>query len=213
MRIAELSRESRVPVPTIKYYLREGLLPPGERTSPNQAQYDARHLRRLKLIRALIDVGGVPVAGVRELLEAIDAKGENIHEAMGTATHATIPEPGGELTDDQRRGLERVDELIAERGWDADSKRSRMIVANALATLYQLDEEELATLLPLYAEGIGRIAEAEVRLVAARPAIEDAVEGAIIGTVVGEQILAGLRHLAQEHYSNALRASRDRPKG
>ena len=53
MRIAELSRDSGVPVPTIKYYVREGLLPPGELTSPNQAQYDASHLRRLRLIRAL----------------------------------------------------------------------------------------------------------------------------------------------------------------
>ena len=37
MRIAELSQTTGVPVPTIKYYLREGLLPAGELTSPNQA--------------------------------------------------------------------------------------------------------------------------------------------------------------------------------
>ena len=35
MRIAELSQTTGVPVPTIKYYLREGLLPSGELTSPN----------------------------------------------------------------------------------------------------------------------------------------------------------------------------------
>lgn len=29
MRIGELSRRTGVPVPTIKYYVREGLLPPG----------------------------------------------------------------------------------------------------------------------------------------------------------------------------------------
>ncbi|GLZ76063.1 MerR family transcriptional regulator [Actinorhabdospora filicis] len=213
MRIAELSRESRVPVPTIKYYLREGLLHPGERTSPNQAQYDARHLRRLKLIRALIDVGGVPVAGVRELLDAIDAKGQNIHEAMGTATHATFGEPDAEMSEEQRRGMERVEELIAERGWLGDSRRARMLVANSLATLYQLGEDELTTLLPLYAETIERIAEAEVRLVTGRPTIEDAVEGAVIGTVVGEQILAGLRHLAHEHFSTVIGVVDTGPKG
>ena len=47
MRIAELSRRSGVSVPTIKYYLREGLLAAGERTGPNQARYDEAHLRRL----------------------------------------------------------------------------------------------------------------------------------------------------------------------
>jgi len=34
MRISQLSAESGVPIPTIKYYLREGLLPGGEATSP-----------------------------------------------------------------------------------------------------------------------------------------------------------------------------------
>jgi DNA-binding transcriptional MerR regulator len=37
MRIGELSKVTGVPVPTIKYYLREGLLPAGELSSPNQA--------------------------------------------------------------------------------------------------------------------------------------------------------------------------------
>jgi DNA-binding transcriptional MerR regulator len=37
MWIAELSRQTEVPVATIKYYLREGLLPAGELSSPNQA--------------------------------------------------------------------------------------------------------------------------------------------------------------------------------
>ena len=37
MRVAELSRRTDVSVASIKYYLREGLLPAGERTGPNQA--------------------------------------------------------------------------------------------------------------------------------------------------------------------------------
>ena len=61
MRVAELSRRSGVSVASIKYYLREGLLPPGELTSPNQAHYDEEHLRRLRLVRALLDVGGLTV--------------------------------------------------------------------------------------------------------------------------------------------------------
>ena len=40
MRISELSTRSGVPVPTIKYYLREGLVPEGARSSPTQAEYD-----------------------------------------------------------------------------------------------------------------------------------------------------------------------------
>ena len=42
MRISELSARTGVPVATIKYYLREGLLPEGERTAPTQATYADR---------------------------------------------------------------------------------------------------------------------------------------------------------------------------
>jgi len=62
--MAELSRSSGVPVATIKYYLREGLLPPGEATSATRAEYDETHLRRLQLIRALVEIGEVPVAAI-----------------------------------------------------------------------------------------------------------------------------------------------------
>lgn len=39
VRMAELSRITGVSVPTIKYYVREGVLAPGEAISKNQALY------------------------------------------------------------------------------------------------------------------------------------------------------------------------------
>src|SRR2546422_2141244 len=91
MKIAELSRRSGVSGPTIKYYVREGLLRAGELTSPNQAHYDDTHLRRLRLIRALVDVGGLSIAATREVLAAIDEPRESIHETLGKAQSATTP--------------------------------------------------------------------------------------------------------------------------
>ena len=41
MRISALSEATGVPVPTLKFYLREGLLHPGEATSRTRAEYDA----------------------------------------------------------------------------------------------------------------------------------------------------------------------------
>src|SRR4051794_2301090 len=93
MRIGELSRRSGVSVPTIKFYLREGLLAAGIATGPNQADYSDAHLRRLRLIRSLIDVGGVPVAGVREVLRAVDDEPLPGHALLGAAHHAVSPPP------------------------------------------------------------------------------------------------------------------------
>ena len=55
MRLAELSERSGISTATVKYYLREGLLPPGRRISATQAEYEESHLRRLGLIRALTE--------------------------------------------------------------------------------------------------------------------------------------------------------------
>src|SRR6266702_5207862 len=116
MRIAELSRASAVPVPTIKYYVREGLLPPGELTSPNQAQYDEAHLRRLKLIRALVDVGGLSIAATRDVLASIDTPGKSLHDTLGKAQYATTPRRDYRA-DEQAlaAALDQVDELISPR--------------------------------------------------------------------------------------------------
>ena len=72
MRIAELSRLSGVTPATIKYYLREGLLAPGVHTHPNQVEYTEHHVTRLRLIRALIEIGGLSVSATSDLLSVLD---------------------------------------------------------------------------------------------------------------------------------------------
>jgi DNA-binding transcriptional MerR regulator len=72
MRIGDLAQRSSVPLPTVKYYLRAGLLPPGVATAANQADYGDRHLHRLHLLFVLLDVGGMSVAGARATLDAIE---------------------------------------------------------------------------------------------------------------------------------------------
>ena len=50
MRIGELSRETGVPVETIRYYEKEGLLEPPMRLQNNYRSYGDRHLARLRFI-------------------------------------------------------------------------------------------------------------------------------------------------------------------
>src|SRR6266545_4189804 len=80
MWISELSRRTDVPVATIKYYLREGLLPPGEAAGATRAVYDDSHERRLRLIRARVTRAGrradgrTGLAGVRRRADARRAR-------------------------------------------------------------------------------------------------------------------------------------------
>ena len=50
MKISELSAQAQVPVSTIKYYLRQGLLPAPLRTGKNMAYYSESHLECLLAI-------------------------------------------------------------------------------------------------------------------------------------------------------------------
>ena len=94
MRLAELSERSGVSTATIKYYLREGLLPPGRRVNATTAEYDEEHLRRLRLVRALIQVGRVPVATAREVLGARRRRLAGPHDAPRRRPLGPAARPG-----------------------------------------------------------------------------------------------------------------------
>lgn len=65
----ELERESGVGRETIRFYIREGLLPEPERATRNSAVYSDDHLTRLRAIRRLQDERFLPLAVIRSLLD------------------------------------------------------------------------------------------------------------------------------------------------
>jgi DNA-binding transcriptional MerR regulator len=70
IRISELARRSDVPAPTIKHYLREGLLPVSRhKTSPNMAYYDARLADRVRTIKRLQRECFLPLEHIAGVLE------------------------------------------------------------------------------------------------------------------------------------------------
>ncbi len=69
MRMKELEARSGVNRETIRYYLREGLLPEPTRTSRNAARYTDAHLEQLAAIRRLQDERFLPLAVIRTMLQ------------------------------------------------------------------------------------------------------------------------------------------------
>jgi DNA-binding transcriptional MerR regulator len=203
MRIAELSRDSGVPMPTIKYYVREGLLKPGELTSPNQAHYDESHLRRLKLIRALTEVGGLSIAAIRDLLAAAASPATGLHDALGKVQYATTPHHGYQATQASREAaVEQADELISRRGWRVrPDSPARRLLTSVLAALRDLGQDDLLPLADAYAAPAEQIAAADLAAVLRRHGRDSQLEGVVVGTVLGDALLAALRRLAEEDAS------------
>ncbi|WP_033340175.1 MerR family transcriptional regulator [Catenuloplanes japonicus] len=206
MRVAELSRQTGVPVPTIKYYLREGLLPSGELTSPNQAAYDDRHVRRLRLVRALLEVGRLPIATIREVLRDIDGHEEwDMHSRLGRTLYPLTGPPEAPPSPELAAAMADTDTLIARWGWqiDPDSPGRRRLAEVAL-TFRELNVEYLMDEIDRYAEAAAMIAAADLRGISTQRAPEDVVTSAVIGTVLGDALQAALRRLAHEHTSARL---------
>jgi MerR family mercuric resistance operon transcriptional regulator len=65
--IGQLARAANVPISTVRFYERTGLLRPDGRSEGNYRQYDAAALERLRFIRAA-QATGFSIDDIRELL-------------------------------------------------------------------------------------------------------------------------------------------------
>ena len=203
MRLAELSERTGVSVATLKYYLREGLLHPGATVSRTQADYDGSHVERVRLVRALSEVGGLSLATVGRVLEVITTPGQDWITVLETAQRSLVsgragPERDGEPEDavSESRALT----WLQARGWQVDpadpfiDELDRAWLACEHAGI-GLDEERMDR----YADQVEGVAEIDVATVPADP--EGAVRQVILGTILVDPVLSSLRRLAQQHVS------------
>jgi DNA-binding transcriptional MerR regulator len=205
VRISELSRESGVSVPTIKYYLREGLLQPGTRRGPNQADYGEEHMHRLRFIRALAEVGNLPLATIGDVVEAIEDPSLPMHDVLGVAHRGLGPDLDVETSDELSGARQDVDRFLNDLGWlVGDDSPARQELAHALATLRRLGWEVDAHVFDRYARLAERLAAWELKQTPTNSDREETVEAVVVGTVVFESVLVALRRLAQENHSATL---------
>ncbi|MGH2583543.1 MAG: MerR family transcriptional regulator, partial [Dehalococcoidia bacterium] len=120
MKIAELSRRAGVPIPTIKFYIREGMLPRGDRTGRNQAAYGEAHVERLALT-ATLQRAGLSLAVIKQALQAMDAASEDTPDFMAIAV-GTLALPHDGVVDEgiASKAEALVRSMALDRGWDVD---------------------------------------------------------------------------------------------
>ena len=83
--IGELSKRTKVKVPTIRYYEEMGLLAEAERTSGNQRRYDKTGLERLSFIRHARDLG-FSIEAILSLIELQEHPDRSCQGATEIAT-------------------------------------------------------------------------------------------------------------------------------
>lgn len=215
MKISELSQATGLPVPTIKFYIREGLLPTGRLTSKNQASYGAEHVERLALIRALQDAGLRLDVIARSLRAADESRDEFTIAAIDA-----LERPGTEEPDPDRAASARAQSLllatVRKRGWKlaADDVSVRDAV-RALCTIRKLflHEEPRPEELEVYLNAVELMAAHEIPDHWPRDASrEEALRYAMLGTVLFEPLILALRRMAHVARARALFKHKPAPR-
>lgn len=197
MRIGELARQADMNLATVKYYLREGLLHPGERTSVNQAIYDNTHRERLKLIRALTQVAGLPLEKVHQVIEALNSQSslpqtvENTHDALLGSRGA---EP-----DFHNEAAAKLLQVVELQGWKCRLRSPAFkAAADALEALMSENLPMPTARLNRYAtaaDAIGRTDFEDVSILSSQ------ARTIVLSMILRQPLLDALILLAQEHYS------------
>lgn len=203
-RAAELLARTSIPRTTLHYYLREGLIPPPRKPTPNSALYSGVHVDRIDLLRRLRspEYGALSTSRIRRVLDRMD-KGVSLDVAvemeglMGIslrdsddrwsltdlAEHHDVPV--GAVKQMVRIGLLMPDPLGRAGGFTA--------LEGALAqALHQVTQET-----PLSLEDLGPIADTIRNLARIEMALRDRV---VMGTARGDEnamATLGLQRVAE----------------
>ena len=207
MKIAGLSTTTGVSVATLKFYLRKGLLLPGKATAINQAEYDDTHVRRVKLIRSLVDLGRLSIAEVGRVLGAVDDESLPVHDAFGLAQDAMVPDR--ERDDDMySQALAEVDRFVRRHGMNIRPQAAvRSMLADSLVSMAEFgcadaDRPVTSEFLDGLVPAIMANAEVEIAMIPEPADRASQVEYTVVGTIACEVATSALRRMALEHASS-----------
>jgi DNA-binding transcriptional MerR regulator len=192
VRISALVERTGVPLATLKYYLREGLLQQGLSTGATQADYTEDHVHRLQVIKALTSASGLPLQKVKLVLSLIDDPGSDLFSALGQAV-AALPPYRDETAPEHPRAralLERIGQLY-DPAYAATAQLEHALEAAEEAGIGMSDER-----LEVYARQIRGIAEYDLQRMGSSEL--SPVEYAVLGTALYEPVLLAMRRLAHQ---------------
>jgi len=198
VRISELAEATGVPVATVKYYLREGLLPAGARITPRLSDYDESHVRRLRLLRVLREVGGLTITQLQDLTAALDAP--SVHDMFGVAADALAP-PAPPAPDET--SIAMADAVLSSTGWQlrpgSGDHRKLAAVLHVIADFLGPDAVGYAE---PYVEMADRMGALEIGVLPETQDRAELLEIMVIGQVLFGELFFVLRRLAEEHHSS-----------
>ena len=199
MQLKELSEQTGVPPASIKFYLREGLLPAGKAITATRAQYSPQHASRLELIQALRRLVGLNIAQIRKLLKLADDGVPRLEllaavqrtvlrlDEVGTE-HGDIRTPAG-------------DAVVRLRNWPDAPSDARNALNAHVALMESLNIPVITELLDAYSKALDTIADLDIEATTAPDDVNRLIMTAAVGMHLHSQLVLKLLALAQASHA------------
>lgn len=148
-------------------------------------------------MRALIDIGGLRLRTVHELLTHLDRDDVPLHDLLGRAQRAGIAESAVAPHDDWTAVAR---EYVAGRGWRVAADDPLLDqLGDQFRVMTEADLNAPEDIVDRWADAAEMIAAAD--LDALPPEHDRAVRQVVVGTALSDGALLTLRRLAQQHLS------------
>ena len=197
MQLKELSELTGTSPASIKYYLREGLLPPGESVHATRARYSAIHVKRLQLIRALRQIVHLTIEQIRGILAlADDGVPQLTLLAHVQRVVLGLGPDGGEVV-----RTSAADAVVRLRNWPDVDSDARDALDRHIALMEGLGIQLPLHLLDQYSSAVDAIAGLDLAATTAEKDADGVILTAAIGMHMHSQLMLKLLALAQASHA------------
>jgi DNA-binding transcriptional MerR regulator len=199
VQLNELSQRSGVSPASIKFYLREGLLPAGDAIHATRAEYSDRHLDRLELIQALRRIVGLNIRQIHGLLGMVDDGASRLD--LLAAVQRVVLNLDNYTTASGGVSGAAADAVVDLRGWPDVPSDARNALNAHLELMASLGIPVPEDVLETYSKAMDEIAGLDIAAAAAPGSTDRLILTAAVGMHVHSQLLLRLLALAQASHA------------
>ncbi|WP_314213924.1 MerR family transcriptional regulator [Pseudarthrobacter equi] len=197
MQLKELSEVTGTSAASIKYYLREGLLPPGESVHATRASYTADHVKRLELIRSLRQIVGLNIEQIRSIVKMAD---DGVpHLALLAHVQRVVLKLGPDGGEVVRTAA--ADAVVRMRSWPDVPSDARDALDRHIALMEELGIGSTLDLLDQYSSAVDSIAGLDLAATTAGQDTDSVILTAAVGMHLHSQLMLKLLALAQASHA------------
>ncbi|MDV8146710.1 MerR family transcriptional regulator [Arthrobacter sp. B10-11] len=199
MQLKDLSGHTGVSAASIKYYLREGLLPAGETVHATRAQYSARHVERLGLIQALRRIVGLNIEQIRGILKMADDGAPRLD--LLAAVQRVVLHLDSHAQAGVDAGTPPADAVVRLRNWPDYPSDARNALNAHLELMESLNIPVSGEVMDTYSKAMDDVARVDIAATTAPESVDQLILTAAVGMHMHSQLLLKLLALGQASHA------------